>query len=360
MADKYRVAHVGTGYTGSIALRHILRSPRLELVGQLVHTPGKAGRDSGELVGGPTAGVVATDSLDDFLALDADCATYFAAVSGRETTEVVDHLCAMLASGKNVVTPSYHTLFHPPSLDDASREKLLAACSQGQTSVFATGIAPGFATDMLGVHVASMSELPTKVTVAERIPCGAYGVPGFFTMLGFGRTPEEDAQMYRPGSMVAVFETPLRLLAQGLDLSLDEVHEHRDIATADRNYSFEAGEIRAGTIASVRMSFDGIVSGRSRLRFSSIWSMPDDAVENWQPIIPKGANTRRLTRITVDGDPPVQVDFALNSGELPGSAATAARVVNAVPAVCAANPGILSGLDLVVTGQAAPNQSDAP
>jgi hypothetical protein len=221
--------------------------------------------------------------------------------------------------------------------------------------LLATGIAPGFTTDILAVHAASMSEQPTKVSVEERIPCGAYRVPGFFAMLGFGRTPEQDAAMYPPGSMVPVVTPPLRLLAQGLGLGLDEVREHRDVAVANHHYSFDAGEIPAGTIASVRMRFDGIVNGQQRLYFSSIWSMPDEAVEDWQPEIAPGSATRRLTRITVEGDPPVQLDFALNGGELPGSTATAARVVNAIPAVCGANPGVLSALDLVVAAQADPS-----
>lgn len=122
MAAAFRVAHVGTGYTGMTVLRHILRSPRLKLVGQLVHSPDKVGRDSGELAGGQAAGVLATDRFDDFLALDADCVTYCATVSARDISEVFDQLCAILASGKNVVMSSlYHPLFHPPSLDDASR-----------------------------------------------------------------------------------------------------------------------------------------------------------------------------------------------------------------------------------------------
>lgn len=354
MGQRYRVAHVGTGYTGSIALRHVLRAPRLQLVGQLVHGPEKAGRDSGELVGEPAVGVVATDSLDDFLGLNVDCVTYFAAISGRDSNEVLDQLCAILASGKNIVTPSYHPLFHPPSLDDATREKLRAACRQGNSSLFATGIAPGFTTDILAVHAASMSELPAKVSIEERIPCGAYRVPGFFASLGFGRTPREDADAYPPGMMIATVTPPLRLLAQGLGLTLDEVREHRDVAIADRDYTFDAGNIPAGTIASVRMRFEGIVKGQPRLHFSSIWSMPDEAVEDWPPAIAAGGITRRLTRITVDGNPPVQVDFALNDCELPGSAATAARVVNAIPAICAAGPGVLSALDLVVNAQAAP------
>ena len=348
MGNKYRVAHVGTGYTGAVALRRILRSPRLELVGHLVNSREKAGRDSGELVGESAVGVIAADSVADFLALDADCVTYFAAISGRDTNDIVDQLCGFLASGKNVVTPSYPALFHPASLDDDARGQLQAACSQGNSSLFATGIAPGFASDILAVHAATMSERPTKVTIGERIPCGAYRVPGFFAMLGFGRTPQQDADVYPPGAMIGHLAPPLRLVAQGLGWTLDEIREHRDVATADRHYSFEAGEIPAGTIASVRMRFDGIVEGQPRVQYSSIWSMPDEPVEDWQPVIAAGTTTRRLTSITVDGDPPVQLDFALNGGELPGSAATAARVLNAIPAVCAASPGILSALDLVV------------
>jgi len=351
MGHRFRVAHVGTGVTGSIALRQVLRSPRLELVGHLVHSRDKAGRDSGELIGDSAAAVTATDSMEDFLALDADCVTYFAAISGRDGDEIVDQLAGLLASGKNVVAQSYPPLFHPPSLDGAAREKLQAACAQGNSSLFATGIAPGFASDMLAVHAASMSERPTKVSVQERIPCGGYRLLGFFEMFGFGRTPELDAEAYPPGAMIAHLAPPLRLLAQGLGWTIDEVRERRDVALAQRHYSFEAGEIPRGTVASVRMSFHGIVDGEPKVQFSAIWSMPDEPVEDWQPVIAAGSATRRLTRITVDGDPPVQLDFALNGGDLPGSAATAARVVNAIPAVCAANPGILSGLDLVIPAQ---------
>jgi 2,4-diaminopentanoate dehydrogenase len=350
--NKYRIAHVGTGYTGTVALAQVLRSPRLRLVGQLVHSRDKVGRDSGELVGEPAVGVAASDSMEDFLALEADCVTYFAPVSGRDEDEVVGQLCAILASGKNVVTPSYFALFHPPSLDDTARQRLEAACRQGNSSLLATGIAPGFASDVLAVHAASLSALPTKVVVQERIPCGSYRVPGFFAMMGFGRTPAEDAAAYPPGAMTGHIGPALRLLAQGLGLTLDDIREHRDAALADRRYAFEAGEIPAGTIASVRMRFDGIVDGLPRVQFSAIWSMPDEPVEDWEPGIAAGSATRRLTRITVDGNPPVQVDFALNGGELPGADATAARVVNAIPGVCAAAPGILSGLDLVVPAEA--------
>ncbi len=360
MTGSFRVAHVGTGYTGSIALRQILRSPHFELVGHLVHSPEKVGRDSGDLVGERPTGVETVGNLADLVALDADCVTYFATASGRDSNEIVDQLCGFLASGKNVVTPSVFALIHPPSLDDAARKQLEGACRLGNSSLFATGIAPGFTSDILAVHAASMTTLATKVSVQERIPCGAYRVPGFFAMLGFGRKPEQDAQMYPRGAMVGHVGPALRLLAQGLGWTLEEIQEHRDVALAQQHYSFDAGEIRAGTIASVRMRFDGIVGGQPRVHFSSIWSMPDEPIEDWRPVIAAGSATRRLTRITIDADPPVQVDFALNGGDLPGSAATAARVLNAIPAVCAANPGILSALDLAVSAEASSSLAKLP
>jgi len=357
MASTFRIGHVGTGYTGTIALRQILRSPNLQLVGHLVHSPDKAGRDSGELIGEAPAGITATANVADFLALDADCVTYFATVSSRDPDEVVDQLCAILASGKSVVTPAYDPLFHPSSLDEMARTKLESACRTGDSSLFATGIAPGFTSDILAVHAATMSEQPRMIAVDERIHCGAYRVPGFFAALGFGRLPSEDAAAYPPGAMIGHFAPSLRLLAEGVGLCLDDIQEHRDVAVADRHYTFDVGEIPAGTIASVRMRFAGVVGGEPRLQFSSIWSMPDETVDDWQPVIAADSATRRLTRITVDGTPPVQLDFALKGGELPGASATAARALNAIPAVCAANPGVLSALDLVVAGRAAPSRA---
>lgn len=89
--------------------------------------------------------------------------------------------------------------------------------------------------------------------------------------------------------MIGHFAPSLRLIADGVGLTLDDIRESRDVAVADRDYSFDAGEIPTGTIASIRMSFDGIVNDEPRLRFSSIWSMPDNTIDDWQPVIPSTA-----------------------------------------------------------------------
>jgi hypothetical protein len=345
MERRLRVSHVGTGHTGALVLGQVLRSPQLSLTGHLVHSPEKVGRDSGEIVGVAPIGVIATDDVAQFLAHESDCVTYLPAVAGRDPDEVIDQICAILATGRNVVTADIRMVF-PRSLDDASLSKLRAACAEGTSSFLGTGIAPGFATDVLPVHLASLTNDPTCIRVEERLPSGTLRSPSFFPLMGFGRTLEQDAKAYQPGAMIPHMTTPLALAADALGWTIDGINEFRDIAVADRDYTFPAGSIAAGTIASVRLRFEGVVAGEPRLKFASIWSLPDDPPDDWEPRIPPGSATGRLTRVTIEGNPTIRTELGID-GVLPGVEATAARVVNSIPAVCAANPGVYSALELI-------------
>ena len=95
----YRVIQWATGGVGRAAIEHILRHPDLELVGCWVHSEEKAGKDVGEIVGSEPLGVIATNSIDEILALDADCVLYSPLMPNPE------EVAAILRSGKNVVTP---------------------------------------------------------------------------------------------------------------------------------------------------------------------------------------------------------------------------------------------------------------
>jgi 2,4-diaminopentanoate dehydrogenase len=345
--QRLRVAHIGTGRTGRAVLRLILATPGLDLVGHYVHTADKVGRDSGDLVDEPPAGVLAINDLEAFLAIDADCVTYMATDAGRAFDDVVEQLCAILGSGKNVVTTTLGELVYPPLLAKAPLAKLEAACQAGGSSLLAAGIAPGFAMDVLPVQLATLCKGPTKVVVSERILCGTYSVPGFFTMLGFGTTPDGNAQAYQPGTGAAMFGSPIRLMAHGLGWTLDEVRDRKDVAVARHDFSCPAGDVAAGTIISVRIVTEGVIDGEPRLVISEAWTLTDDVVDDWDPR-PTADCPPRLTRITIDGTPSVSVDLALDGSPLPGADATAARVVNAVGAVCAAEPGVHGALDLAI------------
>lgn len=94
-----RVIQWATGSVGVAAIKGVLQHPELELVGCWVHSAAKSGKDVGEIIGSPPLGVIATNSIDDVLALDADAVIYAPLLPS------VDEVAALLRSGKNVVTP---------------------------------------------------------------------------------------------------------------------------------------------------------------------------------------------------------------------------------------------------------------
>src|ERR1700747_2940673 len=97
--SKLRVIQWATGGVGKAAIGCVLNHPQLELVGCWVHSADKNGRDVGEIVGTAALGVAATSSLDEVLAIEADCVVYSPLVPND------DEVIAILRSGKNVVTP---------------------------------------------------------------------------------------------------------------------------------------------------------------------------------------------------------------------------------------------------------------
>jgi hypothetical protein len=347
----FRVAHYGTGHTGTLVLRQLLERPDIELVGHLVHTPSKVGMDSGEIVGIDPVGVRAIGSFDEFCALDVDCVTYMATEFGREVDDVIDEMCRLLRSGKNVVTTTFIRLVYPKSLSPEVLEKLEKACHAGQSAFLGTGIAPGFTTDALPVYLGSLSAAPRSVRVAERVLQGTYSDPLSFMALGFGAVPEGPTTDLPADVWTVHFEGALRMLADGYGWKLESINAFQDLTLADKDYEFEAGAMPKGSVAAVRLRFDGIVHGEPRLRMSWVYSMPDEPGDSWSPVRPVGSNGRRFTDIDIDGTPSVSVQLELDGGELPGGDSTATRACNAIKAVCHASAGVHSALDLVVMPQ---------
>ena len=338
---RYRVAHFGTGITGSIALRQIIARPGLELVGHLVHSANKVGRDAGEIVGVAATGIIASNDFDAFLALDADCVSYFATDYGREPDAVIDQMCAILAAGKNIVTTSMTPLVYPKGVPGDVAARLERACAQGGSSFFASGIVPGFTPDVMVLAGASLSDKIDTITMSERVPAGHYVDPITYQMLGFGQKPENDPTG-DPNVLGSTFLSSMRMIADGLGVELDEIRGEKKIALANRDYEVPLGKIAKGTISTVVFHSEGIVAGRPRIFLSMIYPMVDDQDDPFEPRFPEGARWQRLSRLDIVGTPNLRLELSLDSGApLPGTHCTASRAINAIPQVCDAAPGAL-------------------
>lgn len=347
----YRIIQHSTGNVGRHALRAIIEHPDLELVGLWVHSPDKAGRDAGELCGLPPVGVVATDDFDAILALDADAVSHNATGDLRPM-EAAQEMAALLRSGKNVVSTSVISLLHPATADRAIVELLEAACADGATSCFTSGIDPGFANDLIPLTLTGMCSRVDSVRVAEILNYDTYDqATVLFDTMGFGKSMDEVPFLLMPGVLAYAWGAVIQLLADGLGVEVERVYETYERRPAPETFAIAAGTIEAGTVAALRFEIVGVVGGEPRLVIEHVTRLRDDLAPDWPS--PPGHGGYRMA---IEGSPSFHLDLSMtgeggdhNAG---GLLATAMRCLNAVPAVCAAPPGLLTPFDLpLVTGR---------
>ncbi|MFD1814577.1 dihydrodipicolinate reductase [Rhodococcus gannanensis] len=329
-----RVAQWATGNIGTRALRAVIEHPSLDLRAVHVHSDDKDGADAGALCGLEPTGMAATRSIEAVVEADVDCVLYMPRACD------IDEVCRLLASGANVVTTrgEFH---HPASMDPEVRARVEAACEIGGTSIHSTGSSPGFVTEALPLVLTSIQRRLDHLAIDEYADLSQRDSPGLlFDVMGFGGDPAAVAQQ-RVDHLRASFGPSLRLLADGLGVPLDDVTATGDLAPARRTITIAAGTIDQGAVAAQRVTVSGVREGRELLRFSATWYCTTDI--DWD-VRDTGWH------VTVDGDAPLDIDLRFPvplermAAVSPGY--TANRAVNAIAAVCAAEPGIRTTLDL--------------
>jgi 4-hydroxy-tetrahydrodipicolinate reductase len=345
----YRVIQWTTGNVGRYALRQILDHPELELAGVYVTSDAKVGRDAGELCGRPMTGVRATRDQEALLSTDADCAVY-TATADRRPFDAVKDVARILAAGKNVVSSSIVGLVHPRALGDRVTEQLEEGCRKGESSFFTSGIDPGFANDLLPLVLSGLCGTWEEIRVQEIINYSTYAQPQvLFDTMGFGQPMDAKPVILMPGALTFAWGGTIRLLAEGLGLTLDEIREVHERRPAERRLDIQGHVVEPGTMAALRFEVQGVVGGRPVLVVEHVTRLDDALAPDW----PQGNGSYR---VLVKGVPGMSCEFQFwdEDGDhaVGGVILTATRLVNAIPAVCAAPPGLLSALDLpLVTGR---------
>lgn len=345
----HRVVLWGTGNVGRNALAGIDARPDLELAGVWTSTPAKIGRDAGELAGlGRRLGVEATGDADTLLALRPDCAVYTCMADVR-LAEALEDLERILRAGVNVVSSSPVFLQFP---DEALGDPIRRAALDGGASIFVNGVDPGFANDWLPLSITSISERITEVRCLEILNYATYDqATVLFDIMGFGRPMDETPMLLQPGVLSLAWGSVVRQLAAGLDVELDGLEEWHTRLPAPETFDVDAGTVEKGTVAALRFEVRGMRAGRPVIVLEHVTRLRDDLGPGWPQPAGKGCY-----RVEVRGEPDYTVDLRLlgtdGDHNTAGLKATAMRLVNAVPAVVAARPGLLTALDLpLITGR---------
>jgi 2,4-diaminopentanoate dehydrogenase len=349
-----KVAAIGTGNVGIHALAQLIIDPRFELTAVWVSSDSKAGKDAGELAGlDISTGISATNDLDAILAAKPDCAVYTALADNRLPDALEDYR-RILAAGINVVGSSAVFLQYPwQVLPDELLKPIEDAAKAGNASLFVNGIDPGFANDLLPLALAGTCQSIEQIRCMEIINYDTYDSAAvMFDVMGFGKPLDDIPLLLQPGVLSLAWGSVVRQLAAGLGVELDEVTETYIREPAPEDFDIASGHIAKGTAAALRFEVRGMKDGKPAVVLEHVTRLRNDLHPDW----PQPAQEGGSYRIEITGEPSYAVDVCLSSRKgdhnHAGLVATAARVVNAIPAVVEAEPGIRTTLDLpLITGK---------
>jgi hypothetical protein len=350
----YRVIHWGPGNVGRSTLRTIIKDPRFQLVGVRVYSESKEGRDAGDLVGLDPVGIAATRDVDALLALEADCIAYTASdMQGEGPERVIDEVCTILRSGKNVVGTAPTQLLLPESHPDVAA-KVAAACHDGGASFHITGLSPGFMDDYLPTKLATGCVSFDHIATEENLCLlPFYSDPATLRrLLGIGNTAaEEDAHRddrLRFGDLL--WRASPMLIAHAFGVEVEEVKLDWEYSLATSVIEHPPFRIEVGQVAAVHATLHAVVEGKIRISSHHYERLVPEAAPEW-PAPPGNGGYR----IVIKGEPSMTLDVAFDDDPMTGgNIFTGARVAACIPAVCDATPGLHTVMTLPygITGQA--------
>lgn len=338
-----RVALWTTGNIAKFAGRAVVDHSDLELVGAYSWSADKAGTDVGELIGIDAIGVTSTNDVDELIAARPDVVGYYPIVNPDEVPTHVDNVCRLLEAGINVVSSANIITGRWWGAEDRLNE----AGVRGNASVFGSGVNPGFVNQLL-LTASGACSVVTKLSIWEEAECSGYNSPELWETVAFGHDPDKPGidERFRRG--ISVFEDTVAMMADALELELDEIVYVPEVAVATRDLDLGWMEIRKGTVAGLKSRWLGRVGGSDVIELGTIWKMTDDVEPNW-PI-------RHGWHLQVDGTPTVKLHVAgwpaagteADSESLMSIAMlmTAMPTVHAIPHVVRARPGVVTCKDL--------------
>lgn len=342
--EPLRVAQWTTGNVGRRSVRAIAANPNLQLVGCYAWSADKVGIDAGELAGIQHLGVTATDDADQLLALQPDCVVY------NPMWPDVDELVKILSAGINVVSTA--SFINGYNLGE-DRDRIEAACQEGSSAIFGSGINPG-AAQLLAIVSATICDRIDKVAITEFGDSTFYDSPETEKPVGFSQPIDHPDLQQMTATGTAIFREAVLMLADAIGVELDDVRCSAEYAQTTEDLHLPADWIiEKGCVAGVDLRWIGVVGAREVIEIRMRWRKGQSLEPDWQ--MKPGGYLIEITgqpsvTTTLDFLPPADFQAeSLSDFMVLGMIITAMPAINAIPAVVAARPGIATYNDLVLT-----------
>ncbi|MDD5092867.1 MAG: hypothetical protein PHV74_00590 [Dehalococcoidia bacterium] len=345
MKSPYRVIVWGPGTIGSVLLREIAKKPELELVGVRAYNPEKNGKDAGEYLGMAPMGVRMTTDQEKILNLDADCVLFCPNLSTkmRVDSEATNIVCRMLESGKNVITsanwwyPSYHS--------QALADKLQKACEKGGASLHGTGVNPGWLIERIVTTLTGASTSISYIKVQEVVDLRRVESADMMRGLGFGSPLSQKPMIEDAGDQG--YTESLALTCSILGVEVERMETEKNYFVARKDINLIPLTVKKGTRAGCDFSYHAIVDGKRFLTLEEIWYVDDDDLEegllpgDYYTIIIEGQPVSVRCKFELLASAEKNLRFLEGDRTAPAWYTTAVNIIQTIPIVCGAKPGIV-------------------
>ena len=321
-AKPITVAQYGIGPIGAEIARLLLTKPWVRLVAAVDIDPAKIGQDVGDVIGlGRQVGLKVTGSLD----VQADVVCHS---TGSRLRDVAAQLEALLVKGSHVVS-TCEELSYP--LDKQIREQLDKVAKAQKVGLLGTGVNPGFVMDKLPLTITSVCQEVKSVEII-RIQNASTRREPLQRKVGAGMTDGEFRGAVTAGKIKHMgLRESLMLVGNGLGVDFVEVSDEKiEPIIADRDISTQYLKVTKGQVAGVHQT----IFGKGRINVSLELRMY------------VGAEGVSGDFVKIKGVP--DVEMAIKDG-VHGDRATAAMVVNSIPRIVVARPGVLTMDDIPVS-----------
>jgi 2,4-diaminopentanoate dehydrogenase len=316
------VAQYGIGPIGAEITRLLLSKPWVKLVAAVDIDSNKIGKDVGEVIGlGRAAGVKVTPDLQG--KPEVVCHS-----TGSRLRQVSPQLKSLLERGCHVVSTCEELSF---PLDQEIRADLQQTARSHNVTLLGTGVNPGFVMDKLPLTLTSVCQRVDSIDII-RIQNASTRREPLQRKVGAGMTTSEFRDAVKAGKIKHMgLRESLMLVGNGLGIEFEKVSDEKiEPIVAEREVVTQYLKVIKGEVAGVHQTIEGRGKINVRLELRMYVGAEDIAAD----------------RVIVRGVPDLEMEI---KGGVHGDRATAAMVVNAIPRVISARPGVLTMDDIPIS-----------
>jgi 2,4-diaminopentanoate dehydrogenase len=321
-----RVVHYGLGPIGVGVAKLVAKRRDMQIVGAIDIDPKKVGQDIGDLLGaGNKFGV--TISANPSSVLDRQKADIVVLTTSSALRKIMGQIKQIAAAGLPIIS-TCEELAYPPAHNADLVAELDALAKQHGIAVYGTGVNPGFTMDALPLMLSAPCAEVKTIRIVRMQDASVRRLP-FQRKIGAGISPEEFSRRVEDGSVRHVgLRESIQMIADSFGWLLSDYREAIEPVIAVNEVTTPFLTVSAGSVAGVKQAGRGFVNGEERITLELVAYV--GAPESYDTIYIEG--TPNITSTVTGG--------------IHGDIATAAIVVNSIPRIVEAQPGLLTPNDL--------------